>query len=188
MPTDFRPYTITKKTNSNKKVSFVSLPSLPPMEPWNAVLEKLTEPRYRIESCWGSGWWCVLASHTSNAGGSPLTVALVAQIPSGSRTYKLELGGKDCEALTMIVSKIPTSMDSHSRAFRFRYERITFAWVYYSKSLFLSFPFLSFPSPFLTSVCGKGRHLIDRALTTTRLLEDDRPAGTLMNMSASMLA
>ncbi|KAI0816612.1 hypothetical protein GGR55DRAFT_674807 [Xylaria sp. FL0064] len=104
------------------------------MDIWNAVLAKLTKPRYMIESSWGSQWWHVLESHTSNSRTSPVTVALVAQTPFGSDDYKLELGGKDSEALVLIALKIPTSMDRHSQAFRFGYERISFAWVYYSKS------------------------------------------------------
>ncbi|KAI0431472.1 hypothetical protein F5Y09DRAFT_304618 [Xylaria sp. FL1042] len=124
---------------TNKGDSLISFP----MDLWNTVLAKLTKPRYMIESSWGSQWWHVLESQTSASRESPVTVALVAQILFGSHEYKLELGGKDSEALTIIASKIPTSMDRHSQAFRFGYERIAFAWIYYSKSL--SFPcFLSF--------------------------------------------
>ena len=121
------------------------------MEPWNAVLEKLTKPRYEINGFWEPEFWQVLESKlTVAADGSAMTVVLGARVPLGSRTYRLELAGKDTEAMDLIAAKIPSSGSVApgriTQGWRFRYERITFAWVYWSKFSRFFFSFLLFSS------------------------------------------
>lgn len=103
------------------------------MEPWNVLLGKLTKPNYSIK--WGGEWFQVLESHLTIEYGNPITMCLVAQIPIESRRYNLELGGKDSRIWDLLIANIPApgSMTRDSRAYKFHYGRVTFAYVYYSK-------------------------------------------------------